>query len=945
MKGRYVMRKSPKSVFGMMNYSLSLPDPQADMRFGGIAPAVIEDIPSIKRDLLSSISLVDFSEEETSGGIRLCRTASGKPVGLWSDPNGYRNLMWNTKIKDFTPYTHVEFWMYSENPTGARFSFELRGPWTGEIAVKEPPYFRYEIVLNYKGWKHFEIPLCAIDSAFGARLDHITHVGLHATNWENDIYAVEGSYVYFDTIELTVRKSNYTPCLSEVTPLWLEMFRSRWEEALVGNKEINLNSDLAAKLAQAQGRHGASKWKSMNKANALCLWDEFPNMRDGHHVQMHAEALFYMARAWATPGSDYYRSEPLLNDIHFGLDFLWEHGYGDEFIKLGPTGNWWQWSIGIPLALVKCLLLIRETLSADRMSHLLSAADHMCYYPRMTQANRIWISYVSILSALLQNQVERLAECIRRMQTVFGYVTYGDGFYEDGSFIQHTNSPYIGGYGANYLYQIVDFFFVFRESPLALSKELTDMIFHQFFTAFSPFIYKGVVQKCVCGRGVLSDGLANVQMTSMMKMIPLATEAQKTAVFALVREYCDENKRFSECFSQQIPFVGVPYYEALMQTHPGKVAPFTRVYGGMDRAVSRRDSYCATLSFSSSRICRYESINGQNPSGWYQNEGSLAVVSGDLFAYDGDYYRFSDPHRFPGTTVTDVKRVSECCVFITCGTYAYGGGVDSGVHGFAAAHIGYRAFNFPWLSDFSSDLDLKKAWFFFEDGILCLNAAISCTDDQKVLTILDNRKMSASSDPIFFDGKEEKLTGQDTVYGPVSVVTNPAFGSYAFFSPSTVTARVQGSEHPFFELLVDHGKCPENASLAYFVLPNFDAEQAKTFLENHKIEILANNAEMIAARDVNCAVSAYAFFEAASFDGITTSAPAIVMTKQTIEGMEVSVSDPTHYETELILYFEGNRRLISADEGIVSSFKESKTAVKIPVNGTIGKTHRFAISN
>ncbi|MBO5652753.1 MAG: hypothetical protein J6S44_00895, partial [Clostridia bacterium] len=533
-----------------------------------------------QRDLVSQLTLVDFKEDETSGGIRIYHTKSGIPVGLWADPNGYRNVMWKTQIRDFTPYSHIEFWLYSENPTGARFSFELRGPWAGNIAVKEPPYFRYEIVLNFRGWKHFEIPLSAIDPAFGARLDNITHVGLHATNWENDMYAVEGSFAYFDTIELTVRKSNYTPDASKVTAAWLDTFRTRWEEALVGNKEINLNSPLALKLALEQGRHGAGKWQSMNKAkDADCLWEGFSNMREGHHVQMHTEALFYMARAWATPGSEYYHNQELLADINYGLDFVWEKGYGDEYIKLGPTGNWWQWSIGIPLALVKCLLLIRETLTAERITHLLSAADHMCYYPRMTQANRIWISYVSILSALLQNDVQRLIECIRRMQTVFGYVTYGDGFYEDGSFIQHTNSPYIGGYGSNYLYQIVDFFFVFAQSPLALSKELTDMIFHQFFSAFTPFMYKGVTQKCVCGRGVLSDGLAVGQMTSMMKMVPLASEEQKTALFALVREYYDENERFREKFPQQIPFIGVPYYESLLATHPGKVAPFSRVYG------------------------------------------------------------------------------------------------------------------------------------------------------------------------------------------------------------------------------------------------------------------------------------------------------------------------------------------------------------------------------
>ncbi|MBO5790073.1 MAG: hypothetical protein J6R40_02855, partial [Clostridia bacterium] len=364
-----------------------------------------------------------------------------------------------------------------------------------------------------------------------------------------------------------------------------------------------------------------------------------------------------------------------------------------------------------------------------------------------------------------------------------------------------------------------------------------------------------------------------------------------------------------------------------------------------DRAVSRHDEYCATLAFSSSRICRYESINGQNPSGWYQNEGSLCIVTKDLFAYDGDFYRYSDPHRFPGTTVTDAKRKSECCVFITCGTYAFGGGVDSGIYGFAATHIGYRAFNFPWLSNFESDLDLKKAWFFFDGGILCLNAAISCTDDQKVLTVIDNRKMTCPSESIFFDGQEETLKDTDTVYGPVNVVSNPAFGSYVFLSPTAVTAKVQGSEHPYFELLVDHGKCPENASLAYVMLPNADQSRAREFLESNPIEVLSNTATVMAARDTAAGVSAYAFFEAGSFDGISVSAPATIMTQQTEKGLAVCVSDPTHYETALTLRFEGKRSLLCADEGIAVSYEEGQTLVTVCVNGTIGKTNRFTVSD
>src|SRR5262249_28176975 len=97
--------------------------------------------------------------------------------------------------------------------------------------------------------------------------------------------------------------------------------------------------------------------------------------------------------------------------------------------------------------------------------------------PALTAANRVWKCTVVAIRGLVVKDAEKLAlardglsDLRSRRDSVFEYVTSGDGFYRDGSFIQHGKHPYTGGYGISLLTNLANLMYLLSRS----SWQITD---------------------------------------------------------------------------------------------------------------------------------------------------------------------------------------------------------------------------------------------------------------------------------------------------------------------------------------------------------------------------------------------------------------------------------------------------------------------------------------
>ena len=195
---------------------------------------------------------------------------------------------------------------------------------------------------------------------------------------------------------------------------------------------------------------------------------------------------------------------------------------------------------------------------------------------------------------------------------------------------------------------------------------------------------------------------------------------------------------------------------------------------------------------------------------------------------------------------------------------------------------------------------------------------------------LGTEKISASQ-PLDVGNEETDISGTTWLH-----IENGC--GYYFPNGGKLMANRTAKATSFFELWFDHGVSPENATYEYVLLPGMDAAETQSYASSPDIEILSNTPEVQAVREKNTGVSAYVFWQAGSFDGITVTQPMMVMTRETDAGLELSVSDPTHKLQSASITLEGSYSLQEADSRITAANQTGSFTLNIDFKDSLGKT-------
>ena len=126
------------------------------------------------------------------------------------------------------------------------------------------------------------------------------------------------------------------------------------------------------------------------------------------------------------------------------MDWFYTNRYNET---MSPYDNWWDFEIGAPMSLQDAYVMVFDRLTPTQVGNYARATAHFTPTPAYTGANLMWKArVVGVRSVMIKNYAE-LRDTRDCMSQLFPYVTTGDGFYTDGSFIQHDRHPYTGGYG------------------------------------------------------------------------------------------------------------------------------------------------------------------------------------------------------------------------------------------------------------------------------------------------------------------------------------------------------------------------------------------------------------------------------------------------------------------------------------------------------------------
>ncbi|WP_412543192.1 polysaccharide lyase 8 family protein [Longispora sp. K20-0274] len=767
-------------------------------------------------------------------------------------------------------------------------------------------------------------------------------------------------------------------------PAWAadeyDTLRRRWADLLVGTGYNPAVEPFATQLAnQAQVAGGYRT--SMAPTGTASLWPDLPLGSVSANVTSSYRRLNVMTLAWASPGTALTGDAGLLADIKVGLDFLGTNAY-----KVGGTSynNWWDWQIGAPQTLLGIMCVVYDQLSTAQVSAWLAAVDHYIpdsrydsYSGTSTGANRVDLCLSTALRGVLGRNSAKVTLARDALSPVFPYVTTGDGFYKDGSFIQHTWIPYAGSYGAVLINALAGLFSLLAGSTWAVTDPNRQNVFDAVEKAYAPFLFNGLIMDGVTGRGI-SRGIATLDplqlqgddhrrghgvINGILVLADAASPAERARWRGLAKGWYQRDYWSPPLSDLTLVVPALARAKAVLDD--ASVSPIaepvaSRIFGGMDRATHRRPGWALSISMCSTRTSFYEHGNGENVRGWHTNNGmtyAWGATAGNG-QYSDAFWPTVDPYRLPGTTVSR-KPLADAAGPAWGGlrpTAPWAGGATDGEY----SVVGQSC------QGAQSTLQAKKTWICLDDTVICLGAGITSTDGYAVETTVDNRNLgSGTGTQTFLVNGTAQLAavGSSGTFAATTWAHNP-FSGYVFPGGATIKAvrenrtgawhdiNVNGATTPlsrkYLTLWFDHGTNPTSGSYAYQMMPfaTSTATQARAG-DTGWMTILNNTRWQQAVQIPSQGVTAINYWSTplGAIGGILVDQPCSVLVRVTGNQATVCLADPQQNVGEVTLTWNRAVSAVPSRDSTVTVVSTGASLVlKVNTAGSAGATHRATVT-
>ncbi|MBR7831006.1 polysaccharide lyase 8 family protein [Actinospica sp. MGRD01-02] len=744
-----------------------------------------------------------------------------------------------------------------------------------------------------------------------------------------------------------------------------DVLRATWVELLTGGAIDATDADYADALATLVGQ--ASSYQSTMSPNstAVSLWPSLP-LSDSANMTASYKQLATMATAYATPGS-LYQDAGLGAAVATGLDFLAAEVYTATATE---SGNWWDWEIGSPKALLNAALAIYPLLDSTQIASYTAAIDNFVPDPTMektgtsrtasTGANRVDLCQVVALRGVLGKNGDSIAAAASGLADVFPYVTTADGLYADGSFVQHTRIAYTGTYGMVLLLDLAGLFQLLAGSTWAITDPNAANIYDAVDSAFAPWVWNGLCLDAVRGRAV--SRVLETDLTDGGLIIQAVLQLALSASAAQAADFQTRAKGWITADNTYAPYYATAAVPAIANAKPVMAASAIPVgtepdglvlFPGMDRAVHRRPGWAFALAMSSTRIGRFESINGENLHGWHTGDGmGYVYLEADLTHFTDSYWPTVDPYRMPGTTVDTMTLADSAGTgYVSSTSFAGGAAVSTG---FGCVGMDFR--------QYGSTLAAKKSWFLLDDCVFALGAGITGGSGADVVTMVENRNLHAGgTNALTVDGTAQSTaSGWSASLAVAGWAQLDQVGGYLFPGGATVQAArtdrtgawsdintggpTDEITRTFLTLALDHGTAPSKATYVYALLPGFTTAQTAARAAQPTVFVLSNTATVQAVTCPKLGLTAANFFAAGTAGVITASAPCSVVLRQTGGRLELAVSDPTQTGTSVTVQIAGGGSVLSADSTVTAGASSTALTATVALTGTAGVTEHAAYS-
>jgi hyaluronate lyase len=762
----------------------------------------------------------------------------------------------------------------------------------------------------------------------------------------------------------------FTPIVAAAQPADpFERLRGRWVAMLTGGPDLDAASPPYAAIVQGVADNARDWWKVMAdpRGRPASLWTDPASGLAEYNTRISADRLRVMALAWSTPGSDLTADPRLKTDIVEGLTWLEARRYS---VRIERVGNWWEWEIGISTALTDLVLLMQPVLRAERpdlMTRLIAAVDRFTHTADVgTAANTVWRSHVVALNAIAARDVKQLEAARRAFPPTFEDVESGDGFHADGSFIQHDDLAYTGGYGRDMLFRSALLIHLLDGSPWALAPGEWVKLKARIDTAYAPVMYRGALMDMVRGRNVsraaLSDIKSGQQMIHALLYLSQVEGGRDLKITAKSWIAAQSNVHDVFTYDPKLPAYWLTPFTARLISAAirDKAVPVLpervgcTVYPAMERAVFRSGDIAVAVAMNSARIANYESVNGENLEGWYTGQGMTYVYGPGHENYSADVWPTIDPYRLPGVTLDKRPRALGAVVARNTSEAVGGAGLET------CAALGMR------IETDGGSFRATKSWFAADGYVVALGAGISSDSDYPVETIIENRDLRGAEARVLVGG-DARLTpqGRAETFEHATWLHLDGYGGVALPGGATIQglretregawSRInkQGASptdprrRTYATFWFEHGVKPTAATYAYVLLPGRTAAQTKAF---DAARVLDNDARV---QSVRLAVEG-GVVHAANFwtrdrvrSGVIAASDVVSVVVRVVgKRIEIALADPTQAHDrpiQVVLLMAGGA-VVSSDLGLTVASDARTIRLTFDPRGRRGRAARAVVT-
>ena len=722
---------------------------------------------------------------------------------------------------------------------------------------------------------------------------------------------------------------------------------NKWQEFLIGlpnsDSQIKMTDEEIKKVVSFNEKNADGYYSDINLSkDRKSIFKSFENMKSGVDVLKQYDGLVKIVKAYSTPGTKYYKKEEIKTQVIDALDWLYDNAYHENLPELG---NWWQWEIGIPKKLNEILAIMYDEVPKDKKIKYLKASQYFQPYAKWsafspsasyssaphkrisTGGNRIDTSLICFIRGVLMEDRTQILDGLNSVAEVGKIVTEKDGFYKDGSFVQHDNVAYNGTYatvlfdGLGMILELIDGTEFKIESP-----EINN-IYDSILKGYSYLMINGGVNDSVSGRSISRDNSSEIErgkdlVSSITLLSSKAPKEYRNDLYSMIKKIVLDNNFYSVIKKESKPKIKNILENIMADENikPLKVEG-TKIFGAMDRAVyTNSKEGKVVLSMHSNRIANYETMNEENLKGWYTGDGMTYIYGKDSSSFV-EFWPTADMYHLSGVTNSINKmenKAGERREKPTVSPKKFVGGVETGDVAFVGMDF------ISW----NNKTTAKKSWLMIDGAVLALGSNITSTDGE-IHTTIDNRILKKGK--IYIDGKE--LNKNSTIKDPKNltinfnenypdenigykIINSPELninftenkGSWKDIGGTLDTEIVK----QYFSVYLNHGKDPKDETYAYVILPMFSKEEVENYdTSRFKIEKLDDKAHIV--RDTKTDIVAINFWNDGEneFEGIKTKYPLSIIKDEEDGILKLYVSDPTQAQNENVsLEINGKYKLI-----------------------------------